>query len=585
MYGFHGKTLHIDLSERTIWEEELSDDILRETLGGKGLAAHLLRTHLPAGVEPLAPENLLVFATGPASDTAIPAASRFGVYAKSPLTGLFGESYSGGHVAPMMKRTGYDAIVIGGAATGPTYLSITDEGVEFRDAADLWGETTDVAEEALLERAGIDGGQALVIGPAGENLVAFACIKNNRWRSAGRNGMGAVMGSKGLKGLVFGGSTRAELADEAGLREYVREMVAECRDTKRTNLMRTYGTPYMVATTNAAHAFPSRYWAQGSLENWEGISAREMHRVMDVKPKACRGCFMACGKLSTVKSGRHRGLTIEGPEYETIYALGGICCVDRIEEVAYLNDICDKLGLDTISGGNMAGLAIEAGMRGKVEEAPSYGDVDGIARLFEDIAHRRGIGDLLARGVREVARELGLEDLAVHVKGQEPAGYDPRTLRGMSLGYAVSSRGACHLRSSYYMQELDHQAPEDLLEKTADFLHFESRNALEDCLILCRFYQKFIGWDGMARILAVTTGMQLDEREMKALAMGATTAVKRFNLREGWSRADDALPARLFEEPVGPEGEFVADREELEVMLREYYRLHGWDAQGVPSGE
>jgi len=583
LYGFHNRLLRVDLENREVSEEPISDAVLQRGLGGKGLAAQLLLRYLEPGVDPLGPDNKLLFVTGPASDTPIPAGSRFGVYAKSPLTGFFGESYSGGHVAPVMKRTGYDAIMFEGVADTPVCVHVSDEGVAFSDAADLWGEPTDVAEEALLERIDQKGAQAVVIGPAGENLVAFSCIKNNQWRSAGRNGMGAVMGSKRLKGIVFSGNTPTEYADPDMLRQYVRDMVAEHRDTNRTEVMRTYGTPYMVKVTNTAHAFPSRYWAQGQLENWEGISADEMHRVMDVRPKACKGCFMACGKLSTVKEGRHKGLTIEGPEYETIYALGGICCVDRIEEVAYLNDVCDKLGLDTISGGNMAAFAIEAGKRGKLADQPDYGDADGIAALFEDIAYRRGDGDLLARGVRAAARELGLEDLAVHVKGQEPAGYDPRTLKGMSLGYAVSSRGACHLRSSYYMEELNDRAPEGYLEKTHDFIEFESRNALEDCLILCRFYQQFIGWEGMAQIIRATMGLEMDREAMLELAKGTTTLAKQFNLREGWSTTDDWIPPRLFTEPIGPEREHVVDADALKKMLSEYYRLHGWSNDGIPD--
>ncbi len=585
MYGFHNKLLRVNLSEREVTEELISDEMLRSGLGGRGLAVQLLMKYLPEGVGPLSAENALLFVTGPAADTTVPAASRFGVFAKSPLTGFLGESYSGGHVAPVMKRTGYDAIMLEGISEKPVYLHISDEGVSFEDAMELWGENTDVTEETILRRTGVEGAQAVTIGPAGENMVAFACLKNNRWRSAGRNGMGAVMGSKRVKGIVFSGETETRLADRDGLREYVREMISEYRDTNRTRVMREFGTPYMVKVTNTAHAFPSRYWAQSRLKNWEGISAEEMHRRMDVRPNACRGCFMACGKLSTVKSGRHSGLNIEGPEYETIYALGGICCVDAIEEVAYLNDLCDKLGLDTISGGNMVGLAIEAGIRGRLEGMPEYGDVDGIADLLGRIAHREGFGDVLARGVRLAASDIGLEDLAVHVKGQEPAGYDPRRLEGMSLGYAVSSRGACHLRSSYYMEELNDRAPTDHLDKVRDFIEFESRNVLEDCLILCRFYQQFIGWDGMSTIIEKTTGIPMDREAMSNLAMDVTTAIRRFNVREGLTREDDSLPERFFSEPVGESGEYVVDRRRFAEMLAEYYRLHGWNEAGVPAPE
>ncbi len=582
MYGFHGNVLHIDLAHQTTSIEAIPDDILKSYLGGKGLGTYLLLKHLPAGVDPLSGANCLVFATGPATDTVVPAASRFGVYAKSPLTGFLGESYSGGHVPPVMKRTGYDAFVIKGVAEAPVFLHISDRGVSFEAADDLWGQPTDVAERALLDRVDDPKAQALVIGPAGENQVRFACIKNNQWRSAGRSGLGAVMGAKRLKGLVFSGKQRAALADPDALDAYTKSLIAEYRDHERTRRMKKYGTPYMTKVTNREHAFPTRYWSAGRLEGWEGLSAERMHEVMDVRPNACYRCFMACGKMSRVTKGRHKGLTLEGPEYETIFALGGICGINEIEEVAYLNDLCDKLGIDTISAGNLAAFGIEAGKRGVLHEQAQYGDADAIARVFQAIAHRKGEGDLLAQGVREAARAVGLEDIAVHVKGMDPAGYDPRRLRGMSLGYAVSSRGACHLRSSYYMEELSGMAPEDTSSRTARFVMFESRNALEDSLVLCRFYQQFIGWSGMKTIIEATTGMACSHDDLQSMGRRLTTLAKHFNLREGWTRSDDNLPRRIFEEPIGPNEEFRITRDEFEAMLAEYYRLHGWNLEGIP---
>ena len=581
MHGFHGRVLHIDLTNRTVEEEVVPDEVLQKYLGGKGLAAYLMLRHLEPSVDPLSHKNKIIFATGPVADTRVPAGSRFGVYAKSPLTGFFGESYSGGHVAPVMKRTGYDAIMVEGVSSDPVYLHISDEGVEFGDASDLWGEETYATEDALLERAG-ERAQALVIGPAGENLVKFACIKNNYWRSAGRTGMGAVMGSKKLKGMVFSGSTATPLADADMLNKYVRDMIMECKDTDRTQIMRDLGTPYMVGVTNSAAAFPTRYWHEGSFDKWEGISSDAMAERMEVRPNACHRCFMACGKMSKVIEGPYEGLVLEGPEYETIYALGGLCCIEHIDEVAYLNDLCDRLGLDTITGGNVAAFAIEAGLRGKLDDPPAYGDTEAIARLFKQIANREDVGDLLSGGVKDAAEKLDLEDLAVHVKGLEPAGYDPRTLTGMTLGYAVSGRGACHLRSSFYMSEIRGEASEDLIEKTGEFFQFENRNTLEDTLIICRFYQQFIGWDGMQQIIEGTTGARHTKEELVNLASGVTTLVRRFNLREGLQPEDDTLPTRLYNDPIGPNKDRVCSQEDLETMRTEYYRLHGWDESGVP---
>lgn len=586
MHGFHGKFLRINLTDKTYEEAGIPEEVQEKYLGGKGLAGYLLLEYLAPGTDPLSPENKLIFATGPATGTTVPAAGRHGVFSKSPLTGFFGESYSGGYTAPAIKGTGYDAIMIEGASEEPMYLHVSDSGVEFESASDLWGRESYETEEALLDKVGIKGAQAVVIGPAGENLVKFSCIKNNRWRSAGRTGLGAVMGSKKLKGIVFSGNRKADLYDEEMLKSYVKNLVKTCVNTERTKNMKEKGTPYMVTVTNEQSAFPTRYWAEGSFEKWEEISTDAMRSRMDVKPKACHRCFMSCGKLSKVLEGRHKGLELEGPEYETLYALGGLCCVSPIEEVVYLNDLCDRLGLDTISGGNLAAFAIEAGKRGKLSGMPDYGDVDGIAAIFKQIAYREGVGNLLADGIKKASEELGLEDIVVHAKGMEPAGYDARALPGMSLGYAVSTRGGCHLRSSFYMGELRGEIPKDMVEgKARIFLDFESRNCLEDCLILCRFYQQFIGWEGMQQIIKAATGMDLSMDELKTIGRRATTLAKKFNIREGWTRADDSLPPRLFNDPIGPDKNLVVNADNLAVMLREYYELHGWDEEGRPVNE
>jgi len=586
MNGFYGKLLRINLTEQTVHEESIPEEVLRQYLGGKGLSAYYLYQELPARLDPYSPDNKLMFATGPVADTTFPAASRYGVYAKSPLTGLFGESYAGGHTAPAMKRTGFDAFIIEGAASKPVYLHISDRGVEFEDASDLWGKDTYSTEDALLHKVNVKGAQAVVIGVAGENLVNYACIKNNYWRTAGRTGMGAVMGSKKLKGVVFSGSQKAPLADEEMLQNYVKEFNQTHRDTPRTKNMQKRGTPYMVTATNQAHAFPTRYWAEGSFDKWQSISSDSMLERMEVKPKACARCFLACGKLSKVTRGRHQGLVLEGPEYETLYALGGICCIDQIEEVVYLNDLCDRLGVDTITGGNMAAFAIEAGKRGKLEGMPGYGDAEGIARLIEQIARKEGPGELLSRGIKPAARELGLEELAVHVKGMEPAGYDPRALPGMSLGYAVSNRGACHLRSSFYMGELRGDIPREMVEgKARLFLNYENTNAIQDSMIMCRFYGPFMDWDDYHTIIKATTGMDLYKDDFYAMAGRVTTLTRRFNLREGMTKEDDTIPARFFHEPVGPDKNLVNREEDLETMIQEYYQLHGWDENGIPGDE
>ncbi|MCJ7806128.1 MAG: aldehyde:ferredoxin oxidoreductase, partial [Clostridia bacterium] len=304
MFASFGKLLIIDLSKSDIIEKELEEEIYQDYLGGKGLGSYLLMKMLPPGVDPLSPQNLLIFTTGPAVDTVLAPASRYGVFSKSPATGLYSESYSGGHLPPLMKRIGYDAIVIVGASPQPCYISISEVGVNFYNAAEIWGQESYDAEEAILKAVGVSGAQALVIGPAGERKISFACIKNNRWRSAGRTGLGAVMGSKNLKGIVFSGSAKALLADEDGLKNWNRSFINRYKDSPEARTYRQKGTPALVSVTNKAGCFPSRYWSEGRLEGWEQISADYMQDNMEVKSRGCYRCFFACGKLTTALQGR-----------------------------------------------------------------------------------------------------------------------------------------------------------------------------------------------------------------------------------------------------------------------------------------
>jgi aldehyde:ferredoxin oxidoreductase len=275
---------------------------------------------------------------------------------------------------------------------------------------------------------------------------------------------------------------------------------------------------------------------------------------------------------------------LEGPEYETIYAFGGLCLIDRIEEIIYLNDICDRLGMDTITAGNLCGLTIEAARRGKIDEAIDYGEVDAIARLLKQIAFREGIGELLARGIKAASKEWGVEDLAVHVKGLEPAGYDPRVLKGVGLGYATSDRGACHLRATFYKPELSGMIdPETIEGKAAMFVDFEDRLTLFDSLILCRFYRDLYPWEALCDIVQGLTGIDADITRLKAISANISNTVRTFNIREGLRREDDRLPNRLHKEAL--KGGKQITEAELERMVADYYRLRGWDEQGTPNAD
>ena len=299
-----------------------------------------------------------------------------------------------------------------------------------------------------------------------------------------------------------------------------------------------------------------------------------------MKASACAKCFIACGRLSTVKKGVHKGLTVEGPEYETIYAFGGLCEVDNIEDIIYLNDMCDRLGMDTISAGNLAALTIEASRQGIIDYKIDYGDTGRIAELLEDISARRGVGDLLAQGIKTVAKQWGMEDQAIHVKGLEPAGYDPRVLKGMGLSYGSSARGACHLRATFYKPELSGIVdPEKIEGKAATFVQWEDRLTIFDTFVLCRFFRDLYQWEELATIIEGVTGLALSQEEMQEIAKTITDDTRRFNLQEGLTVADDHLPKRFYKEML-PETSLGITLEQMSQMLLEYYKARGWDNEG-----
>ncbi|OGP72608.1 MAG: aldehyde:ferredoxin oxidoreductase [Deltaproteobacteria bacterium RBG_16_49_23] len=584
MYGFFNKILRINLKAKTSKEEPITDSVYESCLGGKGLGIHLLMKENPPGVDPLSPGNRLIFALGPITDSRIYGSCRHGVFTKSPLTGIFSESYAGGKAAEPMSRTGFDAFIFEGASDQPVWVEISDHAVRFHDANDLWGKDTYSTEDEVLKKVNQKGTGALVIGPAGENLVRYAVIENDYWRSLGRTGVGAVMGSKKMKSIAFHGAKMKETADPDRIAQFAKETLDRGKENPGVQNYRRMGTPMLVAMNNAVGGFPSKYWHLGTFEGWEKISAEALLERCQVRPTACLRCFVACGDLSEVKEGRHKGLKIEGPEYETIYAFGGLCMVHEIEEIAYLNDICDRLGMDTISAGSLCAFAMEASEMGRIQERISWGDVDRIAQLLHDISSKKGIGAILAEGIRHAAKTWEMEDVAIHVKGLDPAGYDPRILKGMGLANATSDRGACHLRATFYKAELAGMIPMDQMEGKAKlFLEFEDRFNIHDSLILCRFYRDlYWDWAHLSAIVEMTTGLKLDEAGLRKISSTVQNETRRFNLREGMKPEEDTLPKRFFDEPLGKDGKTIR-REDLRRMLQDYYALRGWSPEGIPG--
>jgi aldehyde:ferredoxin oxidoreductase len=585
MYGFYGRILVVDLSSKNFEIEPVSDEILEACLGGKGLATRILLDKNPTGVDPFSQNNHLIFATGPLCGSRAWGSSRYGVFTKSPLTGFYVESYSGGKVPEAIDSAGFDAIVFKGKAQKPTVASVYPDGVRFFDAADLWGSDTFDTEAEAKTRYCVDDPKygkpgAVVIGPAGEKLLRFAVIENDKWRSAGRGGVGAVMGSKLLKAVVFQGDRRRSQADPERFAGYCKAFSKAGVENAGVKAYKALGTTMMVAIMNKAKAFPTEYWKSGTCDHWEKISGQRFHEEHEVKPSACAKCFMACGRLSTITKGRHKGLTIEGPEYETIYAFGGLCLIEEIEEIAYLNDLCDRFGMDTITTGNLCAFTIEAVRRGKVDYDIEYGNADKIAALVEKIAKREGIGDILAEGIIHAARVWDLEDIAVHVKGMEPAGYDPRVMKGMGLAYGTSDRGACHLRTTFYKPELAGMTPTDSIEGKAELLvDFEDRLTIFDTLILCRFYRDLYTWEELEKLISLVTGIPASRADLRKKAATIASMTRKFNLREGLQPEHDRLPKRFHTEAL-PTGQAITG-EEMERMLHEYYRARGWNENGM----
>lgn len=585
MHGFFNMALRVNVSQQSFEMHIVNDSVLRRNLGGKGLATHLLLQHNPPGVDPLSPENNLIFANGATAGTPIWGSSRYGVYTKSPQTGYYSESYAGGKVADRISSTGFDAIMFHGAAEEPVWIEVFEDSVTFHSAAHLWGKSTYETEDYIKEwikenRSGSGKCGVVCIGPAGESLVSFAVIENDYWRSAGRTGVGTVMGAKKIKGIAFRGDRKKEIANPEMVRAFNRGMSERSKEDAGVKAYKKNGTPMLVDIMNHVGGFPSRYWRKGTSEHVENINATALHERCEVKTSACSKCFIACGRLATVKQGPHTGLTVEGPEYETIYAFGGLCEVDNIEDIIYLNDLCDRLGMDTISAGNLAALTIEAVRQKIVDYDIDYGDTAAIARLLEDISGRRGIGDILAQGIKTVARAWGMEDQAIHVKGLEPAGYDPRVLKGMGLAYGSSARGACHLRATFYKPELAGMVdPEEIEGKAATFVQWEDRLTIFDTFVLCRFFRDLYQWDELATIIEGVTGLALSQEEMQKIAQTITDDTRRFNLQEGLTIQDDHLPKRLYKELL-PETEKGITVEQMELLLREYYLARGWDSEG-----
>jgi len=550
-------------------------------LGGKVLGIRLLERYLDPAVDPLASENIIALTPSRLVAYGMSGTDRFGVFTKSPLTGIWLETYSGGSFAKTLCETGWDAVVITGAAPAPVRVHIDREGARMLPADDLWGKDTFATEAELLAGLGRRS-SALTIGVAGEKLVRVASVMHEQAHTLGRGGLGAVFGSKMLKAVT---ATSPGPAKPHAQEQFVatrREVSALATDSPVVAAYRKYGTPIMVSVLNEAGTFPTDFFLKGAAPHRATLEAEHWPEWATVEHHTCSPCQLRCRKRLILTEGPEAGREIHGPEYETLYTFGGSCMVEHARDVAKLNERCNMLGIDTISGGNLAAIAIKAKQLGVLDEGPEPGDVEGIAATLEALATRStSLGETLAQGMDDALADLGMSDWSITSKGLDPAGYEPRRLKGMALSYAVNVRGACHLRATFYKAELSgilDGLDDDAYVQT--YIDWEDRMLLMDGLTMCRFYRDLMTWDRIVSCVSQLNGAPVTKEELEILSAETITRIRRLNMTFGLTPADDTVAERFFRDPTDKAP--ALDRAELERRVRIYWVKRGWGDDGRP---
>jgi aldehyde:ferredoxin oxidoreductase len=590
MDAYAGKLLRVDLSRGRLSPEPIDLDFARAFIGGRGLATKIICDEIDAKVDPLSPRNKLILATGPLTGTAAVCSGRFMAVTKGALTGAIACSNAGGNFGPELKYAGYDVIVFEGAAKRPVILVIDDGVIELRPAGKLWGRSVHETEDALHEQVGGDF-KCVTIGPAGEKRVRFACIMTDKNRAAGRSGVGAVMGSKNLKAIAVRGSGGLTAADAKRFKAACLDALEKLKaGTVTGGGLPAYGTAVLVNVINEHGLFPTRNFQAGQFELAGKISGETIAEQILVRPRACVGCPIACGRVTALKNGKYQG-NGEGPEYETIWALGANCGISDLAAATKANYICNELGMDTMTAGGTIACAMELFEKGAIAKKQvgrelRFGDGDALVDMVTKIGYRRGFGDALAEGGARVARKFGRPELFMGVKGQEFAAYDPRGAFGMGLQYATSNRGACHVRGYMIAPEIlgtpEKMDPYTPKGKATMDIAFQDLTAALDASGICLFTTFAIGAPELLTMLRTGTGFDYDMDELMQAGERIWNLERMFNLRAGFTKKDDTLPRRLLREPM-PAGPAKGKTVPLDKMLPEYYRLRGWDAQGRPT--
>jgi len=606
-YAFMGKLLRVDLTGHKITVEETNQVWAKQFLGGAGLATKYFYEEVPGGVDPLGLDNKLIFMTGPLTGTASASASRYSVVAKSPQTGLWGQANSGGSFGPALKKSGFDGIIFEGVSPRPVILQITDGDFELLDASYLWGKTVPETEDTLQEHASQKMTVA-AIGPAGENLVTYAAIMNNKHRAAGRCGLGAVMGSKNLKAIACAGSQPIQLADKKGFHNAATKQFELIDESMLKVGFDTFGTNMVADFVHVRGGYPTLNWQQGVFDGIDDINAQAIMDSVFVEGTRCFACPITCGRGTAIKEGKWQGAKGEGPEYESTNTLGSMCGVSDINAITKANYLCNEYGLDTISTGATIAFAMECFEKGILTKEHTngleikFGDGELVVTLVEKIAKREGIGDLLAQGTRTVAKKLGRdsEKFAMHVKGLELPAYDSRAAKITGLGYVTANRGGDHMTG--YIQGptfidvpfliVDDSSIRDPFQANPEEAHVlvDMENALTvlDAFGGCKFMGMLLPADELIELYGRATGWTLTIEDFRKAGERIYNLTRAVCVREGASRDVDVLPERLMAQPIpgGPAEGMVNDQEMLELMKDAYYDFRGWDrATGIPTKE
>ncbi len=580
MEGWAGKILDIDLSNENVSEVSLDQEVAQQFLGGRGLSARLLWDLVGPEVTPLSPENVLIFATGPMTASGVQTSNRFSVSTKSPLTGTILDANSGGWWGMQFKRTGNDALIIRGKAQKPTWIEITEEGVKLNDARNLWGkgvfETTEFLGQDNNRR------NVLCIGPAGENLSRLAAIMNDRERALARGGPGAVMGSKNLKAIVVAGKIKNQPAD----RDRYRFMLYETGKVLKANPITSqalpeFGTAAVMNVVNEIGALPTRNFLESQYDQAYKISGEALTDSILVRNQSCWACPIACTRISKTEVGEG-----EGPEYETAWSFGAMCGVGNLDVIFEVNKICNDMGLDTISTGSTIACAMELAERGLIDTDLHFGRDDLLPGMVRSIAARQGLGDEMAEGSYRLAEKYGVPELSMSVKKMEMPAYDPRGMQGQGLLFATSNRGGCHMRGNMLGPEV--LALPRLIDRFANqgkagiVANHQNSAAVIDSLVICKFTNLAVSVEFFARLLTAVSGIDFTSDDLMKVGERTWNLERLYNLREGFSRADDTLPDRMLKEPV-VQGPSKGHTVRLENMLEEYYQFRGWDEEGIPG--